>query len=89
MEFMQYLAIRHTVKPGERQIKDRSAMQYNNRLLNLQRYNIYSGERAVTDQMLRQIHEHYKNTINEYQRTITYYIEFMAYREQQTSGSEV
>lgn len=87
MEFMEYLAIRHTVKPEERQIKDRSAMQYNNRLLNLQRYNIYSGERVVTDQMLRRIQESYKDTTNHYQRTITYYKVFMAYREQQTSGS--
>jgi len=62
-------------------------MQYNNRLLNLQKYKIYSDERAVTDQMLRQIHDHYKDTTNQYQRTITYYIEFMAYREQQTIGS--
>ena len=87
MEFMEYLKIRHTVKPGKRQIKDRSAEQYNNRLLNLQRYKIYIGERAVTDQMLRQIQERYKDTTNHYQRTITYYIELMAYREQQTNGS--
>ena len=86
---MEYLKIRHIVKPGERQIKERSTEQYNNRILNLQRYNIYSGERAVTNQMLRQIHEHYKDTTNQYQRTITYYIEFMTYREQQTNGSGV
>lgn len=82
MKFIDYLKKRHTIKLGERQIKDLSAEQYNNRLINLQKRKIYNGELTVTDEMLKRINEHYKDASNNYPRAIKYYIEFVEYSKQ-------
>ncbi len=55
MEFIDYLLMRHTLKKDERQIKDRSAKQYQSRLVNLQKHNIYNGETQLNDEILKKI----------------------------------
>ncbi|WP_391207752.1 uracil-DNA glycosylase family protein [Psychrobacillus sp. L4] len=82
MKFIDYLKMRHTIKLGERQIKELSAEQYNNRLINLQKRKIYNGELTVTDEMQKRIDEHYKDASNNYPRAIKYYIEFVEYSKQ-------
>lgn len=79
MEFIDYLQMRHILKKEERQIKGRSAKQYQNRLLNLQKHNIYNGETQLDSNILEKIQNHYKDTTNHYPRTIQYYIEYLQY----------
>ena len=79
MDFIDYLQMRHTIKNGERQIKERSAKQYQNRLTNLQKLNIYNGEKQISEEIREKIYNHYKDTTNHYPRTIQYYIEFLQY----------
>ncbi|WP_394238316.1 hypothetical protein [Niallia oryzisoli] len=77
MEFIDYLQNRHKLMKGEREIKEESARQYNNRLVNLQKHKIYNGEKYIDEQMLFKIKGHYKDTTNHYSRTIKYYIEYL------------
>ncbi|MGG0847092.1 hypothetical protein [Peribacillus simplex] len=78
MNFIEYLQIRHTIEGG-REIKEKSAHQYNNRLKNLKKNKIYNGENYIDNQILRKIKGHYKDTTNHYSRTIKYYNEFINY----------
>jgi hypothetical protein len=82
MEFIEYLQIRHERFTGQKPIKEKSAGQYYNRLINLQKKKIYNGEKYRDDQMLKKIKSHYKDTTNHYPRTIDYYIEYLNYLEQ-------
>ncbi len=82
MDFIDYLKIRHTLVSGEKQLKDNSAEQYNNRLLNLKRLKIYNGEPELTEEMEKQIAVHYNDSVKAYPRTIKYYIEYMNYNGQ-------
>lgn len=79
MDFIEYLQYRHKIKIGKREIKEKSARQYNNRLENLQKKKIYYDERNLDEQMLVKIKIHYKDKTNHYPRTIEYYIEFLNY----------
>ncbi|MDO6657860.1 hypothetical protein [Anaerobacillus sp. 1_MG-2023] len=79
MDFIDYLQMRHTIKKGEKQIKERSAKQYQNRLTNLQKKNIYNGETQIREDMHEKIQNHYKDTRNQYPRTIQYYIEYLQF----------
>jgi ABC-type microcin C transport system permease subunit YejB len=79
MEFIEYLLIRHNLIKGQKEIKEKSANQYNNRLTNLIEKNIYNGEKHLDNEMLEQINKHYCDKTNHYPRTIKYYIEFLNY----------
>ncbi|MCP3028558.1 hypothetical protein [Halobacillus sp. A5] len=77
MNFEEYLLNRHKFIKGEKPIKETSAKQYNNRLVNLKKKKIYKEERQINSQTLANIKRHYKDTTNHYPRTIKYYIEYL------------
>ncbi|PYZ94878.1 hypothetical protein CR194_04960 [Salipaludibacillus keqinensis] len=79
MEFTDYLLIRHKIIKGQRQIKEKSAGQYNNRLKNLQKKNIYNGELQIDQEMKDQINRYYKDSKNMYPKAIKYHIEYLNY----------
>ena len=81
MSFEEYLQNRHTIQPKTRQLSEVSVEQYVNRLHNLKRLGIYREEKELTEEMLERIEKQYTNGLKHYPRTITYYIEFLNYRE--------
>lgn len=79
MDFIQYLKSRHQIRNNARQINDISARQYNNRLENMIRWQIYDGKSNLNDEIVEKIEQRYSNKANEYERTIKYFIEFKNY----------
>jgi hypothetical protein len=82
MDFIEYFQIRHERYTDERPINEKSAGQYYNRLINLQKKKICYGEKVIDEQMFKRIKDHYKDTTNHYPRTINYYFEYLNYLEQ-------
>lgn len=79
MDFKQYLINRQSIIKQCRKIGELSADQYNNRLINIKKRGIYTGENSLTGDMVDQINGIYANKANVYERTINHYIEFKSY----------
>ncbi|MFJ8260342.1 hypothetical protein ACIQ4I_00070 [Rummeliibacillus sp. NPDC094406] len=76
MDFKQYLLNRNLFVKNARKIEDTSADQYNNRLVNLKKNDIYNEEMTIGQNMIQKINQRYANKANEYERTIKYYLEY-------------
>lgn len=81
MDFEEYLVNRHMIQPKAKRLSGVSIEQYVNRFHNLERLGIYNGEREITENILTEIEKYYKNGLKHYPRTITYYIEYVTYIE--------
>lgn len=53
-----------------------SAKQYNNRMENMVKYGIYTGETSVSQEIIEKIHQKYVIAKGEYQLTFKYYLEY-------------
>lgn len=85
MDFTSFLKERHLIIPGERKMKEVSANQYNSRLNSMRDQDIYGGENQLDELIIEKINNKYANSSNEYERTITYYLEFKKYLNQHKS----
>lgn len=76
MDFVEYLLSRHLTVKGAKQIRQKSAAQYNGRLENMKSKNIYNGEDHLTLHIVNKIKDNYVSAAGEYERTIKYYLEY-------------
>lgn len=77
MNFPTYLTDVHT----KTKIGEESAKQYHSRLINMKKKNIYSNELVINDDIKKKINLEYVNKANEYERTLTYYIDYIKHLE--------
>lgn len=76
MDFQAYLVNRHKFVGKTREINEVSASQYDNRLSNMRKKEIYNGELHITPRMRELINQAYANKTGEYERTLKYFIEY-------------
>jgi Nucleotide modification associated domain 3 len=74
-DFGEYLALKHILKKGERELKPVSVEQYLNRLDSMRRRGIYNEERLIDSTLEKKIQEQYKDW-ETYRKTIEHYLDF-------------
>ncbi|MBD7909083.1 hypothetical protein [Sporosarcina gallistercoris] len=91
MNFEEYLSARHELVENSKKLSEVTIEQYVNRFHNLQRRGIYTDEREVTDEILQQIEQQYKNGLQHYPIPLRYYLEYLDYMDQtaEVSAEEV
>ena len=82
MTYEEYLTARHELVEKSKQLSEVTIEQYVNRFHNLQRRGIYTDEREVTDEILQQIEQQYKNGLQHYPIPLRYYLEYLDYLDQ-------
>ncbi|MGG0644108.1 hypothetical protein ABE021_09220 [Sporosarcina gallistercoris] len=87
MTYEEYLSARHELVENSKQLSEVTIEQYVNRFHNLQRRGIYTNEREVTDTLLQQIEQQYKNGLKHYPIPLRYYLEYLDYLDQAVEAS--
>lgn len=72
MDFVTYLTDVH----NETSIGKKSVKQYDNRLYNMKKKNIYNEERVIDERIKRLINEYYHKDSRHYEKTLVYYIAY-------------
>lgn len=79
MTYEDYLTVRHELVAKSKQLSEVTIEQYVNRFHNLQRRGIYTNEREMTDEILLEIEQQYKNGLLHYSIPLRYYLEYLDY----------
>lgn len=84
MDFQEFLRRKHLYIKNSKVLSEVSVKQYNSRLQNMFRKQIYKGEKQLNVSIVKDIKENYADRSGEYERTIRYYIAYLNHQEQKT-----